>query len=131
MILEILLMHIAWLIPYLMANSSVSMLVMLTAWWIVLISSLSWVWMWVIDVATLFLMLASDAMMAIDKDEENSKTILLSNWAHDLLSFSWLNKLKEIWSKKLSITLRLGENSKFKELKDGKYSLTLLAESTK
>jgi len=72
-----------------------------------------------------------DAMMATDKDEEDSKTISLSNWACDLLSFSLLNKLKEIQSEKLSITLRPGENSEFKELKDGKHSLTLLAESIK
>jgi len=84
-----------------------------------------------IDVATLFLMLASDAMMVTDKDENDSKTISLSNWMHDLSSFSLLNKLKEMQSEKLSITLRLGENSKFKGLNDGKHSLTLLAESTK
>ena len=131
MILEILLMHVAWLIPYLRANSSTSMLVTLTTWWIVLISGLLWVWIWAIDVATLFLMLTSDAMMATDEDEEDSKTISSSNWAHDLSSFSLLNKLEEMWSEKLSITLRPGENSKFKGLKIGKYSLTLLAESTK
>ena len=36
-----------------------------------------------------------------------------------------------MWSEKLSITLRPGENSEFKGLEDGKHSLTLLAESTK
>ena len=41
-------------------------------------------------------MLTSDAMMATDEDEEDSKTISSSNWAHDLSSFSLLNKLKEM-----------------------------------
>ena len=72
-----------------------------------------------------------DTMMETDEDEEDSKTILLSNWVCDLLSFSLLNKLKEMWSEKLSITLRPGENSEFKGLKEGKHSLILLAESTK
>ena len=76
-------------------------------------------------------MLTSDAMMATDEDEEDSKTISLSNWVHDLLYFSLLNRLKEMQSEKLSITLRPEENSEFKELKDGKHSLTLLAKSTK
>ena len=48
MILEILLMCIAWLIPHLMVNSSASVLVILIAWWIVLISGLSWVCIWAI-----------------------------------------------------------------------------------
>ena len=87
--------------------------------------------MWAIDVTILFLMLTSDAMMVTDKNEEDSKTISLSNWVHDLSSFFLLNKLKEMWSEKLSITLRPGENSKFKGLKNGKHSLILLAKSTK
>ena len=87
--------------------------------------------MWAIDIATLFLMLTSDAMMATDENEENSKTISLSNWMHDLLYFSLLNRLKEMQSEKLSITLRPEENSEFKGLKNGKHSLTLLAKSTK
>ena len=85
----------------------------------------------VIDIAMWFLMLASVAMMATEGDEEDFKTILSSNWACDLSSFSLLYKLKEIQSEKLSITLRPGENSKSKGLKDGKHSLVLLAESTK
>ena len=76
-------------------------------------------------------MLVSDAMMATDEDEEDSRTISSSNWVCDLSSFSLLNKLKEMQSEKLSITLRPGENSEFKGLKDGKHSLTLLAKSTK
>ena len=124
-------MHVAWLIPHLMVNSSASVLVILIAWWIVLMSSLSWVCMWVIDVATLFLMLTWDAIMATNKDEKDSKTISLSNWVHNLSSFFLLNKLKKMWSEKLLITLRPGENSEFKGLKGGKYSLTLLAKSTK
>jgi len=76
-------------------------------------------------------MLVSNAMMATDEDEEDFKTISSSNWVCDLSSFSLLNKLKEMRSEKLSITLRPGENSKFKGLKDEKHSLTLLAKFTK
>ena len=107
---------------HLMANNSASILVTLTAWWIVFMRGMLWMCMCVINVATLFLMLALVAMMAIEKDEEDSKIILLSNCAHDLSFFSLLNTLKKIQSEKLSITLRPGENSESKELKDGKHS---------
>jgi len=49
----------------------------------------------------------------------------------DLSSFSLSQTLNEIWSKKLSITLSLGENSELRRAKDEKYSLDLLAMSTK
>ena len=104
--------------PHLMVNNSASVLVTLTAWWIVFIRGLLWVCMCTIDMAT-------------EEDEEDFKIILLSNCTHNLLSFSLLNTLRKIQSKKLSITLRPGENSKSKRLKDRKHSLILLVKSTK
>ena len=64
-----------------------------------------------IDMATLFLMLTLDTMMTVEGDEEDSKAMSSSWWVWDLLSFSLLQILKEIWSEKLSITLSPGENS--------------------
>ena len=49
----------------------------------------------------------------------------------DLLFFSLSQTLNKIWSKKLLITLSLGENSKSRGVKDEKYSLDLLAMLTK
>ena len=72
-------------------------------------------------------MLTLNVIIAIEGDEEDSKTILSSWWAHDLLSFSLLQILNEKQSEKLSITLCLGENSELREAKDGKHSLDLLA----
>ena len=83
------------------------------------------------DVATSFLILASDAMMAMEGDEEDSKASLSSWWVQCLLSFSLLQTLNEIWSEKLTIILRPGENSEWSEIKDGKLLLNLLAMSTK
>ena len=68
---------------------------------------------------TLFLILTLDAMMAMEEDEKDSKTIFL------------LQTLNEIQSEKLSITLSLGENSELREIKDGKYLLDLLVMLTK
>jgi len=64
-------------------------------------------------------MLILDAMMAMEENEKDSKTIFL------------LQTLNEIQSKKLSIILSLGENSELREIKDGKHLLDLLAMLTK
>ena len=64
---------------HLIANSSTSVFVIRTAWWIVFVRGLLYVCMCTIDVATLFLMLVSKAMMATEEDEEDSKTIS-SSW---------------------------------------------------
>ena len=83
------------------------------------------------DIATLFLMQASETMMVIERDDEFSRTISLSSCLHDLLLFSFLQILKEICSEKLSITLWPGENSESRGVKDGKYLLDQLAISTR
>ena len=58
-----------------MANNLASVLVTLTAWWIVFIKGLSTIWICVIKMATLFLMLASKAIKMTKGDEEDSKVI--------------------------------------------------------
>ena len=63
------------------------------------------------DVAMLFLMLASNTMMAVELDEDASRTILSSCWQQILLFLFLIDKLKEIWSEKLSIILEPGESS--------------------
>ena len=53
----------AWLISHQMANNSASVVVTLTALWIVLMTGLSYEWMCKIDVAMWFLILVSDTIM--------------------------------------------------------------------
>jgi len=64
------------------------------------------------DVAMLFLMLASVTMMATDKEEDDSKTILSSCWRQILLFFPLLDKLKDKQSEKLSMILEPRESSR-------------------
>ena len=117
--------------PYLIANSSAAVLVMRTTWWIVFVRGLLYVYMCTIDIAILFLMLISEAIIVTEKDEEDSKTISSSWWIWDLLSFSLSQTLNEIQSEKLSIILSLGKNFKSRRVKDKKQSLDLFAMSTK
>ena len=77
-------------------------------------------YMWDIDVAISFLMLASVMTKAIDGEEEIWRTISSSFWAH-ILSFSFLlTKLKEKQSEKLSVIWKLGVNSGLRGEKDRK-----------
>ena len=76
-------------------------------------------------------MLASDAIMAVEGNEEDSKASLSSWWVQCLLSFPLLQTLNEIQSEKLSIILSPGENSEWSGIKDGKLSLNLLVMLTK
>ena len=82
-----------------------------------------------IDIAILFLTLASMMMMALEGVLDALMTILSSCWicAFKLLSFCLLNKLKENWFEKLSITLLPGENLEWRGTKEGKTSLNLLS----
>jgi len=63
------------------------------------------------DVAILFLMLASVTTMAVDGERDDSITILSSCWKQILSFFSLLHKLKEKQSENLSIILKPGESS--------------------
>ena len=84
-----------------------------------------------IDVTTLFLMFASEAMIVVEENDNDSKTISSSWWMWYLLSFSLLQILKEKWFEKLLIILHLGEISEWRGEKDGKLLLNLLAMLTK
>ena len=83
------------------------------------------------DIAILFLILASNAIMAVEGDEDDSKVKSSSCWAWCLSSFSLLQTLNAMRSEKLLIILSLGENSEWREAKDGRLSLNLLAMLTK
>ena len=84
------------------------------------------------DVAILFLTLASMIMRAHEGSLEDSIVILSSCWTHDfiLLSFFLLYKLKENQSEKLSITLFPRANAGWRGEKKGKTLLNLLSMST-
>ena len=64
-----------------------------------------------IDVVMLFSMLASDAIMAVDWEEEASITIELSWWIRVLLFFPFIQKLKENLSEKVSMIQEPGVSS--------------------
>ena len=131
MILETLLMEQAWFIPHLIANNSTSVVVTKDTWWTVLVSSWFAEWVCEIDVAMLFLMLASVITMAEWGDEEFCKTISSSSWAQVSLGFLsfLLTKLKEKRLEKLSIMRRPGKNSGSRGEKEGKIPYDLMLES--
>ena len=83
-------------------------------WWRVLISELLAIYMCKMDVAILFLMLASITTIAMDGEVNDSITMLLSCWKWILSFFSLLDKLKKKWSEKLSIILKSGESSEWR-----------------
>lgn len=97
----------AWLIPHLMVNDSASVGVMSTTWWSIFFKGLLKEWIWVIEVATLFLILASVIMITDFGSDNNSRMILSSflKWAAlillELQSALW----KEMWLEKMSISL--------------------------
>jgi len=72
------------------------------------------------EVAMSFLMLASITTMAVDKDKDDSMTILSSWSSQILLFFSLLFKLKEKQSEKLSIILKPRKSLGWREEKEGK-----------
>ena len=76
-------------------------------------------------------MLASVTTMAMNKEEDDSKTILSSCWRCILSFFSLLDKLKEKWSEKLSMILEPRERSGWRGEKEGKIPYDLLFELTK
>ena len=97
---------------HLIAKSSASVVVTKTVWCNALING--WLAMCIceIDVAMLFLMLASDTMMAVELDKDASRTILSSCWHQVFLFLFLIDKLKEKQSEKLSIILEPRESSR-------------------
>ena len=71
---------IAWLIPYLIAKSSASAVVMLMALWRVLTMGLLKEWMCNMDIATWFFMLVSDTMMD-EKGLEEALIVISSKFS--------------------------------------------------
>ena len=124
---------VAWMMPHLIAKSSASIDVTLTTWCIVFMTGLLWLWMWDIDVATWFLMLASDTTTT-DWGSDDAWMVVLSRYRKWLLIL-WLLFLFERWNEKwfgnTSISLFPGENSWLKGEKEGKTLLNLLSMSTK
>jgi len=82
-----------------------------TAWCNVLINGWLAMCMCEMDVAMLFLMFISDTTMAVELDEDASRTILSSCWQRIFLFLFLIYKLKENWSEELSIILEPRESS--------------------
>ena len=78
MILETFSLVQAWLMPYLIMKSSASVVVMKAVWCNILITRQLVMCTCEMDVAMLFLMLASITMMAVEGEEDDLRTILLS-----------------------------------------------------
>ena len=98
MIFEITGKFTAWLMPHLVVKSSALVEVMLTAWWIVLMMGLLWMWIWAIEVAMLFLMPASEIMRVCEWFNEDMIA----------MSLSWLKQSSRL----LSLCLIKGWNEK-------------------
>ena len=102
----------AWLMPHLMAKSSASVEVTLVAWWIVLMTGLSWTWIYAMEVVTLFLIPISKMMRVCEWFNEYviAMSLSLLEQSSRLLSLC----LKTGWNKKqlvkISIRHEPGEN---------------------
>jgi len=125
MILEISLLLVAWLMPHLIVKSSASVLVTFRVWWRVFVIGLSRMWICEIEVATLFLMLASVIMSAEEGESEDSRANLSSYWMWDLMFWlvHLLNRWKEKWLEQVSMILLSEKSSRLRRLKDEKTSL--------
>ena len=128
MILDIFSMLYAWLIPHLIAKSSALILVMNITWWTILIKRWSHVYIYDIDIAISFLMLASDMTIAVCGKEDNCRLISSSCWKCILLFFSLLDKLKENQSENLSTILEPRLNSRWRGENEEKTLNNLLLE---
>ena len=87
------------------------------------------IWMWVIDVATLFFMLVLITMRVQDGSLDNTIAKLSSIYVWDmrLLLLHLLKEWKEKWLEKLSIIQEPEENSGLNRLKEGNTLLNLLS----
>ena len=113
----------AWFILYCMANSSASVVVILIALCLVLMTGLLKEWICEIKVVTWFLILASDTMI-VNKGLDDVLSTILSNFSTCFLMLEE-QKWKEKWSKNKSISLFPDLNSLLKKEKDRKNSLCL------
>jgi len=117
---------------HLMVKSSASVEVTLVVWWIVLMIGLLWTWIYAIEVATLYLILASEMTRVCEWFNEDIIVILLSlwEWSSRLLSLHLITEWKEKQLEKISIRCEPGENSEFNRSNEGKTLLNLLSMST-
>ena len=112
-----------------MANNSAFILMIFTTWCNVLTMALLQIWMWVIDVATLFFMLVLITMRVQDGSLDNTIAKLSSIYVWDmrLLLLHLLKEWKEKWLEKLSIIQEPEENSGLNRLKEENTLLNLLS----
>ena len=115
----------AWLIPHLMAKSLASVVVTLTTWWIIFITSLSCEWMCKIKVVTLFLILALDIMIEEWGSEDALIVMLLR--LHKWFLTSWDQEWKKKQFEKELMSFFPRENSSSKGENEGRNSLHLLS----
>jgi len=108
-----------------------SELVTNAVWWSVLMRGWFEICVCEIDVAILFLMLASVATIAMDCNEDDSITTELSCWRQNLSFFPLLHKLKENLSEKMSITQKPRESSGWVGEKEENVPWDLLLELTR
>jgi len=112
---------------YLIVNSSVSVDMILIAWWIVFMMGQSRQWMCVIDIATQFLIIMSVTIRAIEKSSKEVRVILSKDkqYALRLLSLLFFTVWNEIQFSKRSMILHPGLNSLLRESNNGTISLYL------
>ena len=120
---------VAWLMLHLIAKISASVDIIFIAWWTVLIICLSWTWICDIDVATWFLILASDTTIADFGSADAWRVILLrlQMCIFMLSSLCLFVEWKEKQLGKTSISLSPGENFLLNRSNNGKISLILLS----
>ena len=129
MICSILGKLVTWLIPHLVAKILALVNVTFIAWWTVLIIGLSWTWIYTIEVATWFLTLVLDTIIADFRSADAWRIMLLRlQMCIFILSLLCLFvEWKEKWLGKTSISLSPEENSLLNRSNNGKISLILLS----
>jgi len=108
--------YVAWLMPYLIVNSSASD-VTLIVWWMVFMMEQFWQWICMIDMVTQFLILTFITTRDIKKSSKEVRAILSRDrqCALRLLSLLFFTMWNEKWSSKRSMILCPGLNSLLRE----------------
>ena len=120
---------VAWLMPHLIGKSLALVVKTFIVWWIVLVTALSQIWIWAMEMAILFLILVSVTTRAWDKSSKNEIIKLFSkcNWVLKVLLLLFLKR----WNKKQleneSIILKPKENSLLSGSNTRNTSLNLLS----
>ena len=116
---------IAWFIPHWIANNLASVVVTLTALWMVLMTGLLKEWIWEIKVVTWYLILASDTMIVEERLNDALNVISSKFSICFLILEEW--EWKEKWSENKLTRQFPGLSSSLKKEKEGKNSLYLLS----